>query len=639
MQYLRAGRILKVNLTEGRITTEPVDAHADRFVGGKGINAKLLFDSLTPAAGPFDPGNPLLFGAGPLVGTPCPGACRTDVMSRSPVTGAIGNSDIGGHLGPELKFAGYDHLVIEGRADRPVYLSVQDDAVQIHDASSVWGSDTYETQRKIREALKDPEMKVACIGPAGEHIVHYATIRSGTGNSASRTGMGAVMGSKRLKAIAVRGTRGLTVADPGEFLSLCRRLFGQIRQSKVYQDLHEAGITRLHDKEMRNTYWLMGTEWEDGHKICEATFLERNLTRRAGCFSCPVACFDSYNIEGVGSGTVKCSPYGDLTWDIRNTDMKVFWRAFVKCQRYGLDARSLSNALAWLMELHEHGIVTSRDTDGMAVQWGSPEAIVALARKMSFREGIGDLLADGLPAAARKIGRGAEQYLLLAKGSPSSMHGFPAKVLGLSSAVSPTGEDAQIQPRLGFLPAWIYAHTERDGSFEQVIEKYKTLAEKEVGVRMAAEPRSTEGKAALVRQAEQRTDVYDLAGVCTWVGPFMGLPVDEGAVAQLLSLGSGAPVTPDMLREAGMKMRHVHRALEAQLGMGRDDDRVSGHYYFGRSQPGGRPMQELAFTREELETMKDDYYRLMEWDPATGLPTPETLGKYGLGDVAKRLTV
>ena len=565
MGYLRGGQILRVDLSDGKIRRDPTEPYAERFTGGKAINLKILFDGVGQDTKPLDPDNLLIFGAGPLVGTPFPGACRTDVMAKSPVTGALGDSGMGGYLSSELKFAGYDHLVIEGKAEKPVYLSIRDDRVEIRDASAIWGHDTYETPEMVRQELQDPAAKVVSIGPAGERLVVYASINSGTGNAAARTGLGAVMGSKNLKAIAVRGTQGIKVARPWEFLEGCRALLASIREAHFYNDLHEAGLTRIHDREMRSLYELLGNATEECATICEGDFLKKHLHNRVGCFACPVACFDSYNIQGVGAGTAKCSPYGDLTWDLQNPDLMLFWKVFVECQRYGLDARSLSNTIAWLMELNEKGIISSRDTDGQIMDWGSPEAILPMARKISFREGIGDLLADGLPAAARKIGHGAEDCLIIAKGSPSDMHVAPLKTRALASAVSAIGEDAQVQPFLDGVSARRYVRAKEGLSFDEAIKRYKDRAEKEVGIREAADPRVTEGKAALVRRDEERTDLADIAGVCTWMTSFIGLPVDAAVMAEFMTLGLGTSVQAEDLIEAGLRMRNLERAFNSEM--------------------------------------------------------------------------
>ncbi|MDO8671539.1 MAG: aldehyde ferredoxin oxidoreductase N-terminal domain-containing protein [Dehalococcoidia bacterium] len=639
MANLYAGRILRVNLTDGRVSTESTAPYAERFIGGKGINAKLLFDGVEPETRPFDPDNLLVFGVGALVGTPFPGASRVDVMAKSPVTGAFGDSGMGGYLGAELKFAGYDNIVIDGKADRPVYLSIMDDRVEIRDAISMWGHDTYETPAMVRQELRDQSAKVVCIGPAGENLVVYASILSGTGNAAARTGMGAVMGSKNLKAIAVRGTKGIGVARPREFINECKKLYEALKQNRMYNEVHKVGLTRIHDREMRGLYELLGNTWKGGESIHEVEFMNEHLLRRVGCFACPVACFDAYNIAGAGAGSAKCSPYGDLTWDLRNADLMVFWKAFVECQRYGLDARSLSNTLAWLMELHEHGIISATDTDGIPMTWGSPEAILDMARKISYREGIGDLLADGLPAAARKIGGGSEDRLLVVKGSPSDLHIVPVKTRALANAVSPIGEDAQVQAFLDYVGARRFIQAKDEASFESSIEHYKDRAEREVGIRQAADPRTTEGKAALVRSDEERTDICDMTGVCSWLTPFIGLPVNAGDIATALSLGSGNTVTVGDLSKAGKRLRHLERAFGTRCGLTRADDMVPDSFArrLRPEEPAAGSISKISFNDAELETMKDDYYRSLGWDLLTGNPTRETLEKDGLSDVADRL--
>ncbi|MHB1421074.1 MAG: aldehyde ferredoxin oxidoreductase family protein [Bacillota bacterium] len=636
MGYLRGGRILRVNLSDRKVITEPVGAYTDRFIGGKAINNKILFDNLSPLVGPFDAGNLLLFGVGPLVGSPFPGASRMDIMSKSPVTGALGDAGMGGYFGAELKYAGYDNLIIEGKADRPVYLHIQDDRVEFRDALPVWGRDTYETPEIIRQEINDPGAAVISIGPAGEKLVIYASIMSPSGNAAARTGLGAVMGSKNLKAIAVRGTKGIAIARPQEFLAACQELRQAITQNRWYPRLHTWGLTEIHDHEMRNVYEMMGTSFEGAENINEQEFARKHLHNRVGCFACPVACFDSYDIPGAGAGCMKCSPPGDLTWDIKNPDLMVFWRVFVKCQRYGLDARALSNILAWLMELHEHGIISEADTDGIAMKWGSAEAIITMAEKISFRQGIGDLLADGLPAAAKKLGKQSEEYLMMSKGSPSDMHVIPIKTRALGASVSAIGEDAQVQPTLDIAATGKYIKTPDETTFQEAIKRYKEMAERAVGIREAADPRTTEGKAALVRHDEERAGVCDISGICTWMTSFTGLPVVAEDIAKLMALGLGTTVTAEDLTQAAERMQQVERASLSKLGLTRDDDKLSKAYY-KRIHRSEKENKEIGCSEAELESMKDDYYQLMGWDLQTGQPTRETLEKYDLKDVADHL--
>jgi len=290
------------------------------------------------------------------------------------------------------------------------------------------------------------------------------------------------------------------------------------------------------------------------------------------------------------------------------------------------------------MELHETEIISSRDTDGIAMKWGSPEAILSMPRKMSYREGIGDLLAGGLPAAAKKIGKGAAERLLAPKGSPSDMHVPLIKTRVLASAVSPIGEDAQVQPFLDAVSARRYVLANDEASFEEAVKRYKDRAEKEVGIRQAADPRVTDGKAVLVRRDEERTDIADMTGVCTWVTSFTGLPVDTKVIAEFMTLGLGTAVEVGTLAEAATRMHHLERAFGGKCGLTRKHDTVPKAFY-ERLRPGGKPMPEIGCTEAELEKMKDDYYKLMGWDLKTGMPTRGTLEKYALADVADSMGI
>ena len=641
MKHLYGGTILRVDLTERRITKEPTSAYVDRYMGGKGINAKILFDEVDPQTAPYEPGNRLLFSAGPLAGTCFPGACRVDVMARSPVTGALGDSGMGGYFGAALKFAGYDHIIVQGRAEKPVYLAIQDDRVEIRDASVLWGKDTYDTPDRIRKELNDPKMEVISIGPAGEKLVVFASIQSPSGNAAARTGMGAVMGSKQLKAIAVRGTKGVAIARPKEFVAATQKLRQAIAQNRFYPDVHQYGLTKVHDQEMRFSYDIIGETFEgpEWASISEVEFQKKHLHNRVGCFACPVACFDSYDIaDAGGAGCMKCSPPGDLTFDVRNPDMKIFWRAFVLCQRYGIDARSLSNLLNWMMQLYQNGIITEADTDGIPMKWGNPEAIIAMAEKISLRQGIGDVLADGAFRAIEAFGKESERFILMTKGSLSDIHSIPIKSRALGFSVSPIGSDAQTQPVLDTAATRKYLTAGDEAEFQQLIKRYTERAATEVGARNAPDPRVTEGKAALVRQNEKRTAMCDIAGVCSWMTSFIGLPVDIETIAEFMTLGSGNPVTVEEVDRAGLRMQYLERAFNARMGLTRGNDMVS-EAYFHRPLSTVKDHQQIGVTKTELEQMKDDYYRLMELDLKTGAPTRPVLEKLDMKDVADRLGI
>jgi aldehyde:ferredoxin oxidoreductase len=335
---------------------------------------------------------------------------------------------------------------------------------------------------------------------------------------------------------------------------------------------------------------------------------------------------------------MKCSPPGDLTWDVKNPDMKVFWKAFVICQRYGIDARSLSNLLNWMMQLYQNGIIDDADTDGLPMKWGSAEAIISLAEKICRREGVGDILADGVYRAIETFGKTSEDYLLMSKGSLSDIHSIPIKSRALGFSVSPIGADAQTQPVLDTAATRKYLVAADEDEFQELIKRYTDRAATEVGVRNAPDPRTTDGKAELVRQNEKRTAMCDIAGVCSWMTSFIGLPVDIETIAEFLSLGTGNLYTVEHVDRAGLRMQYLERTFGAKHGKTREDDRVS-EPYFRRPLPNVKDHRKLGVNPEELERMKDDYYRLMGLDVKTGMPSRKALEELDMSDVADRLGI
>lgn len=634
MGYIRGGTILRINLNDGKVIREPTSLYTEKFLGGRGISTSILYQGVSPGIKPYDSENMLIFGVGPLVGSLFPGACRTDVLAKSPVTMAIGNTSIGGYWGSELKFAGYDHLVIQGKAPEPVYLSIHNDEVEIRKADKVWGQDCYQTPKIIREELKEPRACIICIGPAGERLIRYASIHTSMGNVAARTGLGAVMGSKNLKAIAVRGTKGLKVAAPSRFYEECQKLHELIKQDPLYEELHTVGLTKWQDKEYRAIYSNIGDPWPENLSL--EGFLKEHLYKRVGCFGCPVACMDSYQIPEIGAGVVKCSPYSDLTWDLRNADMKVFWAVMTLCQKAGIDARSLSNVIAWLMELYKNKIITEDDVDGIPMEYGSSEAILEITRKILHREKIGDLLAEGTVEAAKRIGRGSENYIQHAKGSPIDTHIPPLKGVGLATAVSATGEGLK-----GFIvsemdTALTIGVTGDQEVIENSLKKWEAISERITGTKNAADPRLTEGKAPFVQYNEDRNALGDLLGICTWMTPFIGLPITPEHMAYLLGIGLGIDITPESLLETSARVRHLQRAFEIREGLTRDDDKLTKGFYREMKSDGDKK-NKVSLEPEELEKLKDEYYKLRGWDINTGAPTRETLERFGLKEVADDL--
>ena len=393
MPNLYAGNILKVDLSSGEITKERTSVYADAFLGGRGINIKLLYDNISRGTDALASGNVLVFGVGPLGGTSL-STGRTEVTAKSPETGLLASANFGGSFGGELKYAGYDHLVLTGKAENPVYILINNDTVEIRDASGVWGKDAYETQDHLRGEAGNPEVKIACIGPAGENLVRFATIQHGLGHATGRTGTGAVMGSKNLKAIVVRGTGGLKIADPVKFLAHAGELKSAIGEHPGLKAFSEEGMSRVQDPDPEEAKERWGKPMPS-----EPAIYDKFKPKRTGCLGCPVQCMDLYQAKELGkggSGVISCHLYSEWTKNVMCFDSAVSLECAVLSQRFGIDCISSALTIRWLMELYEIGIITAKDTDGIVMEWGSPQAMRSMLDKITFREGIGDVLADGI---------------------------------------------------------------------------------------------------------------------------------------------------------------------------------------------------------------------------------------------------
>ena len=580
---LRGGSILWIDLTEETIQQEPTTVYLDRIetldgsqsgrsnddlpqppspsaslpsssltasVGGRGINLRLLYREVGPEENPLEPENVLIFGVGPLTGTAFPGCSRTDVVSKSPLTGLIGETSLGGYWGTELKLAGCDHLIIRGRASRPVYLFIRNGEVEIREAKSLWGKDCYETQALLREELNEPRAQVLCIGPAGEKQVRFASLHTSFGNTGGRTGLGAVMGSKNLKAIAVRGTLGIPVADSVGFYQECKETHRQVKLNPRYEELHTYGVTRNQDTLVR---YRPGDEadepWEEVDQVSQEDFLKEHLHQKESCFGCPVACMESYRIEGVGNGVINCGPYIDFTCGPGNADMQLFWEAYLFCQKNGLDSRTCGSLLSSLVRLYQDEVISEREVDGLRVIRGSREAILGVFEKIVQREGIGNVLADGVEAALRHFGKEAVGYFIHTKGSLHQTGISPTvKGFALASAVSPTGDGVKGSSGIEWGAIFLSAAGIEEMEAVQFQQELEEAAEALAGTRRAADPSESEGKAALVYHAENESATADLAGVCTWLTSFLSMPINPESLARAISVGSGRPIDGAGLR-------------------------------------------------------------------------------------------
>ena len=405
------GKILFIDITEGRHEVLSPKPYLSQFIGGRGIGAKLLYDYQEPRLDPFDPDNLIIISTGPFTGTSFPGSGRVDITTKSPLTSYRVVTNIGGYFGPELKFAGYDHLMIKGKAESPVYIYIYNDEVRILDATRLWGEMTYEAMDLIRKDLDDPDAKIISIGPGGENLVRYASIISEMGYAAGRGGVGAVMGSKNLKAIAVRGTGGVSIAKPLEFLEETVKYHHKLLEG--IKDSQESEYFDAAFDPKYKEYIVFGNyeegEWKSGSQVDHEDVMKKIQIKRVGCFSCPMRCLHLVKVEGTGLCMSFCEPLNNFSRFVWSDDIDTTWQSTYLVNQHGLDSVETAGLIAYLMELYERGLIDEEFSDGIPMEKGNKEAILKTIHKIARGEGFGKKLKDGIDPLAKEIGGGAEE--------------------------------------------------------------------------------------------------------------------------------------------------------------------------------------------------------------------------------------
>jgi aldehyde:ferredoxin oxidoreductase len=650
MSYLYGGKILRIDLSTGEIEKQPTSAYADNWLGGRGFNARILYQELLAGVEALSPENILVFSVGPLSGSMFPGSGRVEVAAKSPVTGIQGMSNMGGYWGPELKYAGYDSIVIKGRAAKPVYISINNDEIDIKDASHLWGVDTYMTQDLLQAELGDPEVEVACIGPAGENLSVYGSIQTRMGNAAGRTGMGTVMGSKNLKAIAVRGTQGVSVADPQKFLEIC--LEALEKQKPLIDNARTVGMAENTPPSSwavvlgnyESNVWDKQKDLTGGHIPFWEAHKNRQGTGRTGCFNCQVRCMDYYEENELGPLVASCNIYGSATWVIKNADMKTWYAVAAKCHRLGIDVLSATRMIAWASELFEKGVITTDDTGGVPLEWGNREALNRILDQIAQNEGFGAVLAATPEAAAQKLGDNIEPALNV-KGTPigeTNIMNFRARAMG--AAVNPRGTD-EYRARAGSfdnlgtgagtgLTAMASPDSWESKTAIAIVEK--ALADKKAreGEDAMITQFDCDSRGALAALATRMINVTDSVGQCKWNTVFLNVGIGIELQAAALSAGLGHETSVEKLINAASRIAAQERAFAIREGLTRADDTLP-KKLIGYQMPGTWPEDKID--AQSLEGMKDDYYTAMAWDVETGVPKRETLEGVGLSDVAADL--
>lgn len=639
MRYAETGYNLEIDLSTGNIEKVETDpSWTELYLGGLGTNARILWERVPPEVEAFSPENLLIFSAGLLVGTPAPGANRTIISSISPQNSLMAYSIMGGYWAPQLKYAGYDKIVIRGRSPEWVYLWIKDDKVEIRDASHLRARSTYETAEIIRQELNEPAAEVISIGLAGENRVFFASIETHRG-SASRLGLGAVMGDKRLKAIAVKGSKDLNIARPATFMEICNQVLEYIQYRlnnpipgvpPILAYIGSPQEMALHDEEWHLDSFAWGHAryrrkgfWNKEVESKWAQTMENVKQRLISCYNCPVRCAGIIQVPGFPTYILKCFTKLTYVMAAEADDLDFGFRILARAQHYGVDGFTAPQVLAFACELYDNGILTDQDMPGFPKD--KKERFFWLLDRIVRREGIGDVLADGVYWAARKIGRGAEAF---DHNTIKKHEQVPIK-LGMLNPIYyimwSTGEKANITQIEGQIPQQPMPKEAREDFVKDWIQVPKGKEEK---FKRFILEWGEEGKVfpfwppidlvcELVEWQETMHYIDDCCGICAGLSSFpIKPPYHIHNLAPLISAGTGLEIDEDGLWERAIRVRNLVRAVNVLRGLRRKDERPPEDHWKKR------------FPEYE-QRLLDEYYKYRGWNQE-GIPTKETLLRLNL---------
>jgi aldehyde:ferredoxin oxidoreductase len=605
-----AGRILLINLSTGKTTVEPLnEEYAKKYIGGIGLGMRLYLDHSKAGVDPFSPDNPLILTTGPISGTMWPtGGNGHTFVSKSPQTFGVGESKAHGSFGTEMKRAGYDAIIIKGKAEKPVYLWVDDDSIQLVDASALMGKSPGETEDAIREELGDYYIRVAAIGIAGEKLSRIACIINDKTRAAGRTGLGAVMGSKNLKAIAMRGTRDVAVAKTDEFMEYVKEFHERMKgpATQKYRALGTPENILVHNSlSCMPTRNYRNSRFEGAEKVSGEVLNEKYVAKIIGCSSCAMRCEHEVVVpEGPYKNTMTRMEYESL-WALGpycGVDrLDAIIKAMDLCNYYGVDSISTGVIAGFAMDCYETGILTQQDMSGIDAKFGNAEAMVQLVEKIGKREGIGEVLADGVKFAAEKIGKGSDRLALHIKGV--EVTGYDLRCLKTAA--------------LGFAVSFRGADHNRHGAyaFDVKGKVNRLIAEK--------------GRGKLVRDMEDVYNLIDSFIVCKFSRGTYYKELPD--MAKLYTLVTGYEITPEDLKKAGERIQNVARLFNIREGLGRKDDNLP-YKVMHEPIPDEGPSKGAFVTQAELDLLLDDYYESRGWTKE-GIPTKEKLKELGMEEL------
>jgi len=606
------GKLLIVNLTDGNISEESLNEEiAERFLGGAGYACRYLYEKLEKDTDPLSPDNILMFMTGPFCGSMVPTSGRFVVCAKSPYTGIWGESNCGGFFGPEMKKAGYDGIIIKGSSEKPVYLNIIEGKTEILDASSLWGKGALETSELMKEKSGDNLTRVACIGPAGENLVKYAIIHS-EDKAAGRTGMGAVMGSKKLKAIAIRGSkRKYEATDPEGFKEATKRALENVKSSFASQMFGMLGTAGGLDKfntegELPIKYWTKG-EWDKAFNISGATASEEIFTRSYPCYSCPIGCAKKAEVkegEYKTEGEVEAPEYETIAGFgsmILNDDLSSIVQANTLCNNLGIDTISGSSTIAFVYYLYNNEKISSDDIDGLKPEWGKIEPALEMIKKIGHREGIGDLLAEGSDAVGKKFDIPQDE-IATALGMEVPYHDL-RQTYGMAIAYSvgnpkgPCHTDCDIYMILLGVPL--------DEFGVEMIDRYND------GRRMAKD-------CALVYDFRA---LYSSLPLCIFANPLPSM------ILEMLTTSTGLSLDMEDFKRTAERIYFIKRLFNLKMGLTPEDEKLPKILL--------DPVEEgcSAGKSPDFKTLKEEFYNIRTFDPKTGYPSNKKLEELGLTDL------
>ncbi|MFX1604979.1 MAG: aldehyde ferredoxin oxidoreductase family protein [Promethearchaeota archaeon] len=628
------GKILHVDLTNGKIWTEDIPEEWKRlYIGSRGINVKILWDYCKdPDITWDDPRNVIVYAPGTLTGTTAPCSGRTSVTTVGCTTGLYLKSNTGGHWGAELKFAGYDHLVVHGVADKPSYIRIEDDHVEIRDAADLWGKDIVETDRLLKK-WHGNKSRALYIGPAGENLARSSSIQCSLYHAAGRGGGGAVMGKKNLKAISVTGTKTVRVKDPKKFEAIAKEMRDAIIADSASKAMHDygtsgsiAGVNEMHAFPGRN--WQTGYT-ENVYPITGQGLAEQGyLKRKVACFSCTIGCHRYSEIDegpnsGIASGGPEYETFGALGNGPGIIDTEGVLLANELCNRLGLDTITAGTVSQWAIESYERGVLTKEDTDGLELGWGKIEELLKTIEAIAYRQGkLGELLADGLKIATNKVGQNSYQWAIMnSKGlEMSNVETRSAKAYALAFAVNPRGND--------------HLMTETFAEFGASPEAV-AVVEEVTGDKKWASPHLTDYRAEIVRWHEDCYEITEALGFCVFTSTAL-YGVNPDNMARIFSAATGIPMTEEEMMLTGRRVVTLEKAFNITRGATRVLDDLPWRVMNEGAASG--PLKGEMNSREEIDKGLDRYYELHGWDKETSWPYQSTYSKLGLSDVAEYLT-